>query len=180
MSAQAPDLIEPIVGWRVWRVARVSGRARLASLTRELSWPADDDLLAECNFLPSIRHPAPWPTCRCGIYAARTSAGIAEEVTRASRRDEYLALGRVALWGRVCEAEHGYRASVAAPTQLALLAPEHATSAERIDVAFGLADYRVPVTLVDQPRDAVVDELRHDVFDIDPFSAGLARSIRAS
>lgn len=174
MNDRAPDLIDPVVGWRIWRVVMTAGGARLESLTRDVCWPVGEPLVADCTALPSIRHTAPWPTCRCGIYAARNGAGIADELLRVSLADRHLAVGRVALWGQVREGEHGFRASHARPVQLALLSPPRAPSAERIDVAFGLADYGVPVTLVDQPRVAVIDELRLDAFDIGPLAVRLA------
>ena len=59
-------------------------------------------------------HEAPDPDCTCGLHGTH---GL--EVLRKTRCPAVL--GRVALWGRVIEHEHGYRARFAYPQRLRLL-----------------------------------------------------------
>ena len=65
-------------------------------------------------------HAAPLLACACGIYAARRPEDALVYLTG---RDEPgvvgRVLGRVALWGLVVEAEHGWRAEHAYPFELA-------------------------------------------------------------
>jgi hypothetical protein len=80
-------------------------------------WEPRRELVAECEH----GHVAPELACGCGIYAAREP----EEALRyALGRDEPHVVGRVlglvALWGRVVEGEHGWRAQRAYPYELEL------------------------------------------------------------
>ena len=59
-------------------------------------------------------HDAPDPRCTCGLHGTH---GL--EVLRKTRCPAVL--GRVALWGRVIEHEHGYRARYAYPQRLRLI-----------------------------------------------------------
>ena len=67
---------------------------------------------AACRVAPF--HRAPAPECRCGLHASPTL-----DVLRRTRCPAVL--GRVALWGRVIEHEHGYRARFAYPQRLRLI-----------------------------------------------------------
>ena len=71
---QAPDLIVPIIGYRVWRIDRGTLRSRHSGM----AWHGGR---AEAACVPRRGHfgrrgrgtqhpePAPWAACSCGIYA---------------------------------------------------------------------------------------------------------------
>jgi hypothetical protein len=108
----APDLIEPVAGFRKWRVVA----EHLTSPYIPLRWdepvvharcfPANRSLLFGRGWLDEP-HEAPHPACRCGIYAwhALPSAGPVPDPDRV--------FGVVSLWGRIevhadgMRAEHG-------------------------------------------------------------------------
>jgi hypothetical protein len=110
----APDYAEALIGWRVWCVVETRGGVRLASVIKDELWPLADELVARCH--EDGAHEAPHEECTCGIYAARDPAAV---WTYLRGRDQpptlRRVLGRVALWGRVVEHEHGWRASHAFP-----------------------------------------------------------------
>ena len=100
-------------GWRVWCVQETGAGLRLASVIHEADWPRRTDLIAACDL---VEHIAPDVECTCGIHAADEPALL---WTYLHGRDEPATvarvLGRVALWGRVVEHEHGWRAERAFP-----------------------------------------------------------------
>jgi hypothetical protein len=112
---EATRASEPIVAWRAWALTgRRDGSglllrpvARRARTRRPLE-------VVEATCRTSHRHEAPDPSCTCGLHGTH---GI--EVLRKTRCPAVL--GRVALWGRVIEHEHGYRARYAYPQRLRLI-----------------------------------------------------------
>jgi hypothetical protein len=87
----APDLVEPVVGYRQWRLA---GGA-LSSLYSDVQWPTAE-LRAYCT--TGAHDPADVPSsgCSCGVYAyydpcPRTASAITRDFVG----------GVVVLWGRV-------------------------------------------------------------------------------
>jgi len=114
---RAPDYAEALIGWRVWCVVETAEGLRLASVIHDELWPLGTELVARCQ--SERHHDAPVETCACGIYAAREPATV---LSYLRGRDEPntigRVLGRVALWGRVVEHEHGWRASRALPLEL--------------------------------------------------------------
>jgi hypothetical protein len=128
-------LDEPVVGWRLWQVRPHAEGHRLESFTaHHVTWPALRRLEATCavhgGFAPARDH-------ECGIYALRTQE-LAEDLLRRyvgvkqryGRDDELpppprparpIALGRVSLWGRILEREHGFRAQYAYPYEVVVL-----------------------------------------------------------
>ncbi len=65
MTERAPDLVGPILGWRVWRIA-VDGE--LVSAYTPAGWPARAPIVARCYEHPG-QHDAPFEQCVCGVYA---------------------------------------------------------------------------------------------------------------
>lgn len=113
-----PDMIEPIVAYRTWRV---ENEGRLRSLYADkLSddwavWQPGEPYHAVCR-----RHDAPHRDCSCGVYAVKDLSNVATTSAIWST----LVVGEVALWGRIVEHERGYRAQYARPRRLAVLVPD--------------------------------------------------------
>jgi len=124
--------VEPIRGWRVWKVAY----GCLYSTVFGTLWPERTRLEARCGLggrstpggLRGV-HDAPSRGCDCGIYALKSHADalvLARQITTAA----LLAVGRVSLWGRVVETERGYRAQFAYIYDLTLLGATDAEASE--------------------------------------------------
>jgi hypothetical protein len=88
-------------------------------------WPPGAALEARCH-ATADHHSTPQADCSCGIYAFKTRQDL-----EGSEYGHMPVYGRVALWGRVIEHEHGYRAQRAYPTQLWVAA----------DLAIGVVDH---------------------------------------
>jgi hypothetical protein len=124
----APDSIEPVVGWRCWRVIDTPDGFELASVNRTTRWPAGLALEATCSVDAS--HGTPVPECACGIYAARAPdlvVGCFPPVVRSAATiiapavlgyDTVVAVGLVSLWGDVIEGALGWRGQYAYPREL--------------------------------------------------------------
>jgi hypothetical protein len=156
VQSLAPDYYEPTVGWRVWLVVADGGALRLSSVLYPTVWQPGQEMIAECNLSPRLRrhHPPPVGECSCGLYAAMSltdSISYFDGCGQNSRRSVYRVVGRVSLWGRVIEGERGWRASHAYPARIYVpercLGGESSFSAETI--AFALAEYRVPIEILD-------------------------------
>jgi hypothetical protein len=117
---------EPLVGWRVWRVAVRRDGPRLVSALHDDVWLPGEEAVARCEHVddplaPPVarRHAAPDRACSCGIYAARTREQALPYLI--GRNDPWIVgrvLGTVALTGLVIEAEHGFRGARAYPVRL--------------------------------------------------------------
>jgi hypothetical protein len=126
---RAPDYAGALIGWRVWCVVERGGELLLGSVIADELWPRESALVATCrahqipsnSLLPdrSAEHEAPAAGCTCGIYAAREPSTV---WTYLRGRDEAgtvaRVLGRVLLWGRLVEHEHGWRAQFAYPLEV--------------------------------------------------------------
>jgi hypothetical protein len=109
----APDLLEPVVGFRKWRVVG----EHLTSPYIPLRWeepvvharcyPANRSLLFGEGWLDEP-HDAPHPACRCGVYAWHSLP------RRGPVPDPGRVFGIVALWGRIEVHQDGMRAEHAA------------------------------------------------------------------
>ncbi|MGZ8600645.1 MAG: hypothetical protein ACXWX6_10660, partial [Actinomycetota bacterium] len=75
-------------------------------------WPPRLPVAAECA--KRRHHHVPGLDCTCGIHATLAT-------DRLRRTRDPAVLGRVALWGRVLEHEHGFRAEQGYPQRLALI-----------------------------------------------------------
>jgi hypothetical protein len=96
----APDLIEPIVGFRHWRL--VGGA--LNSMFSMSAWQTAQ-MTARCTFGDHDPAHTPSPDCTCGIYAyyepcPRTASALSGDLVG----------GAVVLWGRVEAHATGVRA----------------------------------------------------------------------
>jgi hypothetical protein len=110
---EAPDAAIPVVGWRLWLLGGDRTAPGLVSPAVTASWPPRTAMTAACA--RGCTDPPGWD-CACGLYA---TAGL--ERLLLSVGGDGAVLGCVALWGRVVEADDGWRAEHAYP--LALLAP---------------------------------------------------------
>jgi hypothetical protein len=145
-----PDYAEPLRAWRLWAIEDVGGSPRLRSLYQRVVWPTGVPLAAGCHARRCLLwrrslHEAPVDLCSCGIYAVGAN-GI-RKLWRGSEpvRGSSLVIGTVSLWGSVVQCERGWRAGFAYPRELFVpsLAPEPE------ETAVGLADYGVPVEVLD-------------------------------
>jgi len=118
--------IEPVLGWRVWRLHVVDGEPTLAPTTPRPDWPLREPIRASCTgshtrlymvFNPELErfHRSPVLGCTCGVHAAKDPRRLARGVHGAG------VIGRVAMWGRVIEHSRGWRAELAYPWQLRLI-----------------------------------------------------------
>ncbi|MFZ0735308.1 MAG: hypothetical protein WAM79_23530 [Candidatus Sulfotelmatobacter sp.] len=116
-----PDLISPIVGYRVW----TWGTLGLKSLCGE-RWHPSQSLAARCRASTVVGpivgrseaaddHDAPQANCTCGIYAVKTLHHF-----RSAGYEQFGIYGEVYLWGTVVEHELGWRAQFAYPKNLFL------------------------------------------------------------
>jgi hypothetical protein len=159
----APDYIEPTVGWRTWLVVPDEDKVfRLRSIVYDTLWSPRNELVAHCLHravsLPWRRrseHVPPASDCGCGIYAAREPEEAASYLDGRSWADGlsiHRVIGTVSLWGQVVECTRGWRGSFAYPKKI-FVPPTRAPfwlRAERVEeIALALADYDVPVELLD-------------------------------
>jgi hypothetical protein len=115
----APDLVEPVVGFRAWRIAN----GRLLSPYVPCRW-AGRVLHAECHDANrsllhgkgwlAEPHASPHPDCQCGIYAYH-HPGL-----RTYFGEHYWCEGVITAWGRVVVHADGWRAEHARVEALAV------------------------------------------------------------
>ena len=110
MSAAAPDLISPVIGFRQFRVLDDG----LWSTHADYLWTAGVHTAVCLNPVPHD-DPVPAKGCTCGYYARytpppRTSSALTSDLVG----------GAVALWGRIELHAHGMRAAHARVVALAL------------------------------------------------------------
>jgi hypothetical protein len=167
LTALAPDYVEPVEAWRVWAVGPDGPQLRLRSLLFEAVWEPGEPLVARCHHRRrSLRRPwravasdhePPDEACHCGIYGVRERADASRYAALPLPGWAVCrAMGRVALWGEVVEAQTGWRASSAYPLELFVAVPpryrrpRRATRYEELAVALGA--YGVPVHVTDARR----------------------------
>jgi hypothetical protein len=115
---------EPILAWRSWRL-RIDPETHVVQPVLESCvygepWPERRVFAASCP-----AHELPDPACGCGIYAVTTREAALEWAGWAqSALPNPIALGRVQLWGRVLPHSAGYRAQLAYPYEVGVLAGE--------------------------------------------------------
>ncbi|HEY3212198.1 MAG TPA: hypothetical protein VGL16_03195 [Actinomycetota bacterium] len=115
LETPVATLAEPIHAWRTWTLlgSRDGSWVRLAPIAGGgRPWPPRRPAEASCTRHRS--HVRPELDCTCGLHAVESP----DELRRT--RDPAV-LGTVALWGRIVEHEHGFRAALAYPQRLRLL-----------------------------------------------------------
>lgn len=123
---QVPDIIGEIIVWKAWPWDPEQNLLR--SNYGNLRWLPMIPIEAECHSVNKCPAP-PCINCSCGIYAA-TEQGTAKGYG--------VVLGKVKLWGRFLQGEHGYRAQFAYPAEFHLN-PEQRGMVEQLKV------YNVPI-----------------------------------
>ena len=121
-----------IRGWRAWKVddfERHGGvlEPRLLSVAEPNSWRPRARQDARCT--SEAKHEAPHVACSCGIWALRTR----EQAVAAARNygsGKAMAIGEIALWGRIVECEDGWRGQYAYPQRVEVLGAAHSLAAE--------------------------------------------------
>lgn len=116
-SPEPPFSIEPVLGWRVWRLVRIRGRLALRSLTHDSVWMPDESMHATCGRMSSSGHRSPGDGCTCGLYATSTPEALAR--ARVFNPGTGV-VGAIAMWGRVVEHGRGARSEFAYPARLRL------------------------------------------------------------
>lgn len=144
-EADAPDLIEPIVGFRNWRIFRNGPRdGELSSPYFPVSW-TERVHRAECRRRRSAEellqdsHSAPAPGCGCGISAYHAPTGDFSKI------DFRAVSGIVTVWGAVQVDDKEMRAEVARVEALALY---HRWSRKQLEAVRAIAD-KLGTDLVD-------------------------------
>jgi hypothetical protein len=149
----APDLVEPVVAWRVWRLVAASHEYRLASVYKWTLWEPGSPLEACCHVPSSMLgkllgrrdHASPAMECACGIHAAGLEL-VCDSLGTFGGGGVGMIVGQVVLWGDVVECEHGFRGALAYPRHLYV--PLDTLASTRGAVAAQLAAYGVPVDVL--------------------------------
>jgi hypothetical protein len=119
-----PDLVEPVVGWRAWKVRTLllgsNSRPTLSSIILDTTWAPRRKITAEHNFdLGEKCSGLLEPECSCGVYAFKNRADAFTYLVRVRDRlvgmSVDVAIGTVSLWGRVVECEKGFKGQFAYP-----------------------------------------------------------------
>jgi hypothetical protein len=143
---KAPDLAEPLRGWRAWRVTESRAGLRLCSVIYDEVWTPGQPLRATCA-AGEGEHRSPAAGCGCGIYASRSSTAAARYLI--GRNDPFVrhrVVGVVSLWGAVFEGAGGWRAELAYPNRLWV---PHTPGSD--EIARMLRSYGVPVETIAAP-----------------------------
>lgn len=114
---------EPVVGWRLWGMSRLTG-AVVSPVVGE-PWDRAPYMMADHKGGGGVSfHSSPQPNCLCGVNAMKRFEDLFPlelwnlgvellDPTAESPSNMIPLFGRVALFGRVIEFEHGWRASLA-------------------------------------------------------------------
>jgi hypothetical protein len=116
-SAVEDLALDPVVGYRVWRLAGEGTAIRLAAVTRRTLWPVLEPMRATCP-----QHPpgeVPGSDCMCGLYAASSLRSL--ERAGVMQHRTVGVLGAISMWGRVVEHSRGVRSSLAYPARVRLV-----------------------------------------------------------
>lgn len=110
-DTQAPDLFEPIEGWRTWNTQVNYGRQVLVSPDQGTVWPHRPGLYmtALCHHRTAKARAG----CNCGINAYAEAEQLGAGAYKKAQ-----VWGRVGLWGEVQKYVKGHRGECAAPLEL--------------------------------------------------------------
>ena len=174
VEARIPDLAEPILAWRCFKIGGTGDPFILTSPSQPTTWPPiggtevfkKDYITANCRAeLPTI-HPCPSPPdmkaghpgMGCGIYGYKNIEDLAwdwplrgmsvREDRTCGPQQMFWVWGRVHLWGEVYEHDRGYRAEFSRVHTLAYVEGRGAMSLELVEEV--AEDYGIGVEIFDQ------------------------------
>ena len=127
-----PDRVEPITAWRAWKVFNDAGSWKLKAVGMTGVWEPRKAMEAICG-ASKEKHPAPGYGCECGLWSFTT---LDDLVPALENYTDLKVIGKVAVWGRVIECEHGFRSSHAYPTELWLL--DNQDNLEQLGYTYGV------------------------------------------
>lgn len=142
-----PDLVEPLVGWRAWKVwsplSSYDSCPTLSSVILDTPWAPRRKITAEHSFdLGEKCRGLVVEGCSCGVYAFKDAVDAFAYLMRVRDRligmSVEVALGQVNLWGKVVECERGFKSQFAYPRHIYLPAAFSRFMPE-ISSAFGVA-----------------------------------------
>jgi hypothetical protein len=134
-SVKAPDSIEPVKGWRAWRLYSTRHFDRISlpfqkrqpvwglqsvygCLYDQHLWPSGRSLTAEC--INGVKHEVPSGQCNCGVSAFHRAVDLVS-LAPTLLGSQLSVIGQVRGWGRVIEHERGWRASQVYPISLGVI-----------------------------------------------------------
>ena len=140
-SESIPDVVGTLTGYRVWPILKSDLGYVLGSYHDNFIWIPGQPTKASCNELMAervaetygeiVRGPcqvAPNPSCSCGLYGAITPKEAVNNLVQyfltPAQDTEFIAYGRVDLWGRVVEHEYAYRAEFAYPKEISVVSTD--------------------------------------------------------
>jgi hypothetical protein len=150
-----PDAIEPVVGWRYWRMDRTGrllaslggagrgwtpGRPKKATCASQRD--PNDFRFEHVSGIMTAPHDSPAERCRCGIYASRSLDELRSQMLLGL---EIAVVGEVLLWGKVIPGSRGYRAQFAYPKHLYVMARGLRREKRMLEA---LRVYRTPVETI--------------------------------
>ena len=114
-----PVSIEPVVGWRAWRLVREESALRLGSLVHGGSWAPQEVRAARCaRSTRPVEHAAPERFCTCGYYATDSWTSLVDANVFGG---EVGVIGAIGMWGTLIEHSAGARSEFAYPARLRLV-----------------------------------------------------------
>lgn len=137
------NLVEPLVGWRMWAIYDIKIQRMISSLYYQADWFPDQPIEAEC-FIWEAKHPVPGEDCTCGIYAN-------DKRTPEMRSGWSVSLGKICPhiigevygWGRYVRCDEGWKAQFAYPKAFYF---EKRTAPDMVNDIFDtLKLYHVPI-----------------------------------
>jgi len=157
-----PDAIEPVIGWRYWRVDKKERLLHSLSGAKGYLWQPHTRFEATCpvikrtgidvryRFISGMRvemHDSPGEMCRCGIYAARNLTHLRRQILTGLALN---VVGEVSLWGKLIPGSKGYRAQYAYPRRLFVI--QRTADWDQSEAAEALSVYGVPVESIPYRR----------------------------
>jgi hypothetical protein len=151
-----PDLIEPIIGWRFWRVDKL-GRLMSMNGGKNASiaprWAGREPLVAECN-VGADKHPqhgiSPSENCTCGIYSSNTLETLFDYIE--DLESAATLFGRTRNWGKVIRHQTGIRSQYSYPESIYAVGVPDTDRADQLSIVE--QRYGIPVTILARKGDA--------------------------